>query len=189
MKLFHWTAEKNLLGIATGGLEPFAYDDVAGMVSAGHKVVWLTASETRTPTATDLEWINAHPDVFRAPERERFSKLAFGKSDDVRLTVKFNSSNNRKLKRARPWLEQFSMVDTVTGEATSMNQIFGPISMPVREDYYVHLGVISARQIELPPLTARIALLGLNDDAPQVEQLRSLPPDTVITVTRRREAA
>jgi hypothetical protein len=51
-----------------------------------------------------------------------------------------------------------------------------------REEHFVHLGRIPPSQIELPPITARIALLGLNPDAPQREQLRGMPPDTVVAV-------
>ena len=128
MKLFHWTAEKNLLGIAMGGLEPFCYDDAAGLVSAGRKVVWLTANETRTPTAADVEFIKARPDLFD----ERFLTLAFGQPDDVRLTVRFNSSNNRQLKRAWPWLRQFSFHDPMTGEVHQLGQDTGlwPTKLP-----------------------------------------------------------
>ena len=56
-------------------------------------------------------------------------------------------------------------------------------------NHFVHLGVIPARQIELPPMTARLMLLGLKDDAPQRAELESVPPDTLIEVTRGREAA
>jgi hypothetical protein len=174
VKLYHWTAEKNLVGIAASGLQPFAYDDAAGLVSAGRKVVWLTASETRTP---DLEYMKSRPDLFSATYIEKFSTLQFGKPDDVRLTVKFNSSNNQRLKKFWPWYQQFVMANPVTGEELPTHQIFGP---GARANYFVHLGVIPARQIEFPPITARIALLGLTDDAPQRALLESVPPDTVV---------
>jgi hypothetical protein len=61
-----------------------------------------------------------------------------------------------------------------------MKKLFELINLPFREDYFVHLGVIPARQIELPPMTARVALLGLTDDAPQRAALESVSPDTVI---------
>jgi hypothetical protein len=34
----------------------------------------------------------------------------------------------------------------------------------------------------LPPITARIALLGMKADAPQRKQLESLPPDTLLNL-------
>jgi hypothetical protein len=177
--LYHWTAEKNLLGIAMSGLEPFAYDDdddAARLVSAGRKVVWLTASETRTPSAADIEWIKANNTD--PADREKFSKLSFGEPDDIRLTVKFNSSNIQRLKKAKPWLQQFKAVDPVTGREIVQLGDFMPPSF--RAFCYVHLGVIRPSQIELPPMTARIMLLGLTPDAPQREQLAGVPPDTLI---------
>ncbi len=33
VKLYHWTKEKNLLGVTTGGLKLFCYDDAAQLVS------------------------------------------------------------------------------------------------------------------------------------------------------------
>jgi hypothetical protein len=173
--LYHWTAEKNLVGIAMSGLEPFCYDDGATLVSAGREVVWLSASPTRTPTAADIEWVKANCDP---ATHEKFSKLSFGDPDDVRLTVKFNSSNNQRLKKAAPWLRQFKAVDPDTGrELVQLGEFMPPCG---RANFYVHLGVIPARQIEMPPMTARVVLLGLKDDAPQRTELESVPPDTLI---------
>lgn len=185
MKLYHWTAEKNLLGIATGGLQPFVYDNNgAAFVSAGRKVVWLTSSDTRTPTAADIEWLKSWPNRFDAADVERFSKILFGDADAVRLTVKFNSSNSQRLKKAMPWLRQFGVRNPLTGEVSQL----GRWHPPSAANYFVHLGVIPPSQIELPPITARVALLGLKDDAPQREQLKDVPPDTLIDIGHRKAA-
>jgi hypothetical protein len=44
MKLYHWTAEKNLLGIAVRGLEPFKPYD-AEFMTDNKPVVWLTRNK------------------------------------------------------------------------------------------------------------------------------------------------
>jgi hypothetical protein len=127
MILHHWTAEANLLSIAISGLEPHADDAhaVAWVRTAGHKVVWLTACRTRAATQADLAWLRAQPDAFDADAIERFSAHIFGDQDDVRLTVKFNSSNSRKLKKWWPWLQQFKAVNQETGKTIA------PSSLPV----------------------------------------------------------
>lgn len=76
----------------------------------------------------------------------------------------------------------------MTGEVHQLGQDTG-LWPPSSANHFVHLGVIPARQIELPPITARVVLLGLNADAPQREQLEGLPPDTLIEITCGREAA
>jgi hypothetical protein len=92
--------------------------------------------------------------------------LLFGDPGDVRLTVKFNSTNSRKLQHWHTWILQHKLISNINPSG--------------ERDFYVHLGVIPAAQIELPPITARITLLGLNADAPQRQQLESLPPDTLL---------
>jgi hypothetical protein len=94
--------------------------------------------------------------------------LLFGDPGDVRLTVKFNSTNSRKLQHWHTWILQHEAISNI-----------GPSG---ERDFYVHLGVIPAAQIELPPITARIALLGMKADAPQRKQLESLPPDTLLNL-------
>jgi hypothetical protein len=49
-----------------------------------------------------------------------------------------------------------------------------------RDHRFVHLGGIPASQIVLPPMTARILLLGLTADEPQRQQPEGVPPDTLV---------
>ncbi len=53
MKLYHWTAEENLLGIVVSGLTT-AHADYYGKLTDGTPVVWLTQNESRVPSAADL---------------------------------------------------------------------------------------------------------------------------------------
>jgi hypothetical protein len=139
--------------------------------------------------AIAIEFMRADPKTFDPAELEqKFSKLKFGKPDDIRLTVKFNSSNNRHLKKAAPWLAQFEFRNPITGEAQQLGEATGCMGPSAVANYYVHLGVIPPRQIYMPPMTARIMLLGLTDDAPMRGQLEALPPDTVIAPTYNKAA-
>jgi hypothetical protein len=74
----------------------------------------------------------------------------------------------RKLQHWHTWILQNRSISNI-----------GPSG---KRDFYVHFGVIPAAQIELPPITARIALLGMKADAPQRKQLESLPPDTLLNL-------
>jgi len=184
MILYHWTDEANLVSIAMSGLEPFACDDaVVQARTAGHSVVWLTASQTRAATPADVAWLRAQPDAFDADAIEGFSAHIFGKPDDVRLTVKFNTSNSRKLKKWWPWVQRFEACNPVTGETVAPSSLFAASASPTaREDHFVHLGRIPPSQIEMPPITVRVALLGLKQNAPQREQLLRLPPDALVNL-------
>jgi hypothetical protein len=94
--------------------------------------------------------------------------LLFGDPGDVRLTVKFNSTNSRKLQHWHTLILQHKAISNLVPSG--------------ERDFYVHLGVIPAAQIELPPITARIALLGMKADALRRKQLESLVPDTLLNL-------
>jgi len=164
MKLYHWTAEKNLLGIAVRGLEPFKPYG-AEFMTDDKPVVWLTRNKSREPSPADIEHF-ARTAIEDDKPQLLGRTLLFGDPGDVRLTVKFNSTNSRKLQHWHTWISQHKSISNTVPSG--------------ERDFYVHLGVIPAAQIELPPITARIGLLGLKADAPQRKQLETLPPDTLL---------
>jgi hypothetical protein len=128
-------------------------------------VVWLTRNESREPSAADI--LHFERTAIEDGKPQLLGRtLLFGDPGDVRLTVKFNSTNSRKLERWHPWIMQRHPIET-----------FPPSG---ERDFYVYLGTIPPSQIEFPPITARVALLGLKDDAPQRAQLESIPPNTVV---------
>ena len=140
------------MSIAVRGLGP-SKPYGAEFLSDDEPVVWLTRNESREPSPADIEYF-ARTAIKDDNRQVLECRFLFGYPGDVRHTV--------------TWILQRRAISNI---------------MPSGErDFYVHLGVIPAAQIELPPITARIALLGLDADAPQREQLESLPPDTLLNL-------
>jgi len=52
----------------------------------------------------------------------------------------------------------------------------------MRNYYWISLNRIPVSQIELPPITARIAMLGLKKDSEVCKKLMAVPPDTIVQV-------
>jgi hypothetical protein len=174
VKLYHWTQPQNLVGIATGGLEPHPpYDDVPYM-TAGRSVVWLTANPSRDVSPADLEHIKQYTGA------DWDSPWNFGRADDVRLTVTFNSTNNRKLFRWTDWIAQRAILNRETGEQFPLVRLLDRYPPSMRNEYWISLNRIPVSQIEFPPITASIALLGLQEDSEPYRQLSSVPPDTIV---------
>jgi hypothetical protein len=195
MILYHWTQPRYLLGIIVhGGLTPTEPYDGLEFRTIGKSVVWLTARDTRKPAPDDIEHIRAHSALYKADRGQNWSERMFGLPEDVRLTVKFNSSNNKKLKRYWPWIQQFSAVNPETGEAREIAKAIAAHTFPsCKRDHYVHLGRIPLAQIEMPPLTAALAIVGLeynlegaSDDESrahlqeQIDKLKAAPPDVIV---------
>lgn len=184
MKLYHWTRPQNLIGVATGGLEPNPPYAETPYITAGRDVVWLTANPSRDMIEpADLEHGREHG--FTRP-------WLFGDADDVRLTVKFNSTNRRHLFHWREWISHFTLVDAKTGEDLApMRDVVKSFPPSLVRDCWVCLKRIPVSQIECPPITARVAMLGLVKDSEPYKMLAALPPDTIVTphLVREKEAA
>jgi hypothetical protein len=50
MILYHWTAEKNLFGIAAFGLKPHCYSEELEVMTVGREVVWLGTGDADSNT-------------------------------------------------------------------------------------------------------------------------------------------
>jgi hypothetical protein len=150
--------------------------------TAGHKVVWLTACQTRAATQADIAWMRAQSDTFSADAIEGFSAHIFGTPEDVR-TVKFNTSNSRKLKKWWPWVQQFKAVYEVSGEVLPVGSLIASSASPTaRENWFVLWAAYRQRKLKCRPSRRGFALLGLKQNAPQHEELLRLPPDALVNL-------
>lgn len=177
MKLYHWTMPRNLASIAHSGLEPKPPYKETPYMTAGQSVVWLTANPKRDISAADAEYLRT-----MVPDWDR--PILFGNADDIRLTVTFNSStpSRRNLHRWSEWIAKRIMVDQVTGEEIPLSKLIECMPPSGEHDFWVCLTRIPVSQIELPPITARVAMLGLKEDSEPYKQLGALPPDQIVRV-------
>jgi hypothetical protein len=170
MKLYHFTRPQNLLSIAASGLEPQPPYSDTPEITAGQSVVWLTANPSRDLRPADVQHLSGRG--WKRP-------ILFGDEHDVRLTVTFNSTSRRKLYRWADWIAQQAMLNPETGEQyplAFMSRVFPPSG----RDYWICLNRIPVSQIELPPITAGVAMLCLKEDSEPYKQLATMPPDTIV---------
>lgn len=169
VKLFHFTPPENYLLIAAGGLQPRCQEQNAYM-TGGLSVVWLTSEESNRVTSEDVERMGPSDDQF------------YG-GGSARLTVRLNQTDKHLMRYS----------DFLAANNPYLRDCF---KSEVWKSWWIYTGTIPFRKIE--PANAALVLECYSVHAvthpnektreeyrANCEQLKKLPPDTVVTLNLR----
>jgi hypothetical protein len=199
MKLYHFTKQENLLGIAMSGLEPQIAADVPVM-TMGQLVVWLTTQQTLTPTEDDLAFMREH----RANYVAEFTETLLP-GRDFRLTVNLDQRLHRKkLFHYHTWMHETPITMSAyddNGEPIPATRLTGRdvlrlfpggLQPSSKNHWWIYLGTIKPGRIadvaeHIEASLANHIEQGNADGIKRLTELRdkvrAAPPDTLLDIT------
>jgi hypothetical protein len=179
MILYHYTENKNLLGISLRGLKP--PDEGAGLLTMGQPVVWLTTQETLAPTQADLDHLRRTQSDEQIKPFVEAGTMILG--PDTRLTIRLRTPD-RKLVHYYSWLRTTDIAAMSDTGIITGRDLAEKMCPTARKHWWIYFGTIKPARIELN-MTPMRALPGIEYNL--ADAIEENDPGRIATITAFRD--